>query len=63
MPRTSGKNAKSEMTVSAKSLVPLNFRVPMEFRKEFKIEAAGRGIDMKDLMVEAFRALKQPGNA
>lgn len=40
------------------SLVPLNFRVPAQFRREFKIEAAERDVQMNELVQIAFRALK-----
>jgi HicB family len=40
------------------ALVPLNFRVPSEFRKEFKIYAAQQGVPMNELVQKAFVALK-----
>lgn len=38
--------------------VPLNFRVPSEFRREFKIEAARRDVPMNELVMMAFEALR-----
>lgn len=39
--------------------VPLNFRVPSEFRKEFKVYAAQKGVHMNELVQHAFEALKE----
>jgi hypothetical protein len=44
---------------SENQAVPLNFRVPQEFRKEFKIYAAQKGVPMNELVQQAFRALKE----
>ncbi|WP_322995432.1 hypothetical protein [Castellaniella sp.] len=38
----------------AEVVVPLNFRVPPEFRRRFKVAAAQRGILMTDLLKEIF---------
>jgi hypothetical protein len=37
---------------------PLNFKVPAEFRREFKTYAAQHNKKMKQLLYEAFAALK-----
>ena len=49
-----GNLEKAEPT----ALVPLNFRVPSEFRRDFKIEAARRDVQMNELVQMAFEALK-----
>jgi hypothetical protein len=62
--RTAGSR-KTEIPVSvahsseASAPVPLNFRVPSEFRKEFKVYAAQKGIPMNELVQQAFEALKE----
>lgn len=40
-------------------LVPLNFKVPEEFRREFKVFAAQHGMDMVEVMQEAFELMKR----
>lgn len=40
-------------------LTPMNFRVPAEFHREFKVYAAAHGMSMVDLLQEGFRLLKQ----
>jgi hypothetical protein len=37
------------------SLVDLNFKVPFEFRKNFKIAAATQGMNQTELLQEIFR--------
>jgi len=39
-------------------LVPLNFRVAADFRRDFKIEAAQRDVQMNELVQIAFQALR-----
>jgi hypothetical protein len=39
--------------------VPLNFKVPSEFRRELKIEAADRGMSMTSLLLEMYEYWKQ----
>ena len=39
-------------------LVPLNFKVPDAFRRDFKIFAAQHGMDMVEVMQEAFMLYK-----
>jgi hypothetical protein len=41
------------------AVVPLNFKVPAEFRREFKIYAVQHGMKMNELLYEAFRVLKE----
>lgn len=40
-------------------LVPLNFKVPAEFRRDLKIEAADRGMTMTSLLYEMYECWKQ----
>jgi hypothetical protein len=47
---TEGESEKSEK----KKIVALNFRVPAEFKKNFKIAAATHGITQSDLLQQAF---------
>jgi hypothetical protein len=39
--------------------VPLNFKVPAEFRRDLKIEAADRGMSMTSLLFEMYEYWKQ----
>ena len=43
----------------SEALVPLNFKVPASFRKDFKITAAQRGKDKVEQLYEAYASLKQ----
>jgi len=38
---------------------PLNFKVPPDFRRDFKIYAAQHGMKLNELLYEAFRALTE----
>jgi len=38
---------------------PLNFKVPVEFHREFKSYAAQHGISMVELLREGFRLIKE----
>jgi hypothetical protein len=40
-------------------LAPLNFRVPREFKREFKTYASQRGMSMLKLLMEGFELYKQ----
>lgn len=40
-------------------LTPMNFKVPVEFHREFKAYAAVRGMSMVDLLQEGFRLIKE----
>jgi hypothetical protein len=42
----------------SEGLVPLNFKVPAAFRRDFKITAAQRGKDMVQQLYEAYELLK-----
>jgi hypothetical protein len=39
--------------------VPLNFKVPAEFRRDLKMEAADRGMSMTNLLFEIYEYWKQ----
>jgi hypothetical protein len=41
------------------SLKPLNFKVPADFHREFKVYASQQGISMLDLLQEGFKALRE----
>lgn len=63
-PRGKGKPPPAETTIGnldkpeAEELVPLNFKVPGSFRKDFKITAAQRGKDMVEQLYEAYELLE-----
>ena len=40
-------------------IVPLNFRVPAEFKRDFKIASASQGITQSKLLQHAFKAWKE----
>ena len=40
------------------SLTPMNFKVPEEFHREFKLYAVQHGMSMVDLLQESFRRFK-----
>jgi hypothetical protein len=40
---------------------PLNFKVPDDFKREFKTYAAARGISMTKLLMDGFELVKQRG--
>lgn len=42
----------------SEALVPLNFKVPEAFRRDFKVTAAVRGKDMVQQLFEAYALLK-----
>ncbi|NNM60728.1 MAG: hypothetical protein HKM03_01005 [Steroidobacteraceae bacterium] len=52
---TRGNLAKPEPAGS----VALNFRVPAEFKKDFKIAAATHGVTQSDLLRQAFLVWRQ----
>lgn len=41
------------------TLKPLNFKVPADFHREFKVYASQQGISMLDLLQESFKAMRQ----
>ena len=57
--------ATNKSTVNRTHLVSLNFKVPFEFRREFKLFSARRGVSMNQVLREAFAALsrEQAGTA
>jgi len=46
----------SQATIQAEDLVALNFKVPAEFRRAFKLYATERGLSMVELLRRAFAA-------
>lgn len=42
----------------SEALVPLNFKVPATFRKDFKLSAAANDINMVELLFKAFALYK-----
>jgi hypothetical protein len=40
-------------------ILPMNFRVPAQFHREFKLYAVQHGMSMVNLLREAFSSLKQ----
>lgn len=43
----------------AEELVPLNFKVPASFRKDYKITAASHGTNMVDVMHKSLVLIKR----
>ena len=41
------------------SLKPLNFKVPADFHREFKVYASQQGISMPDLLQEGFKSVRE----
>ena len=41
------------------SLKPLNFKVPADFHRDFKVYASQQGISMLDLLQEGFKVLRE----
>jgi hypothetical protein len=64
-PRGKGEPPRADSTIGnldkpdTEDLVSLNFRVPKQFRRAFKIYAAEYGRTQVELIVEAFEALKR----
>ncbi len=65
--RNSGTKGSPEDLVPSRNLtkepsaenVPLNFKVPAEFRRDLKIEAADRDMSMTSLLFEMYEYWKQ----
>jgi predicted HicB family RNase H-like nuclease len=57
--KPAGANHAADGPEQTNAPVPLNFRVPSEFRKEFKVYAAQKGVHMNELVQHAFEALKE----
>ena len=45
------------------ALTPMNFKVPEEFHREFKLYAVQHGISMVDLLQQSFQTLKKARGA
>ena len=60
-PPPTGKIVGNLEKAEPPGLVPLNFRVPADFRRDFKIEAAQRDVQMNELVQIAFQALREKG--
>ena len=60
--RTKDRNAstlaRKPGEVSSTGAMPLNFKVPFDFRREFKTYAAQHNKKLNQLLYEAFAALK-----
>ena len=54
---TKGQVGRPTHTVAAAN-EPMNFKMSTEFKREFRMAAADRGIRMNELLVEAFEAWK-----
>ncbi len=67
MPKTALRKKPSEDAqfsvlrgkTETKNTSPLNFKVPAEFRREFKTYAAQHNMKLNQLLFEAFAALKE----
>jgi hypothetical protein len=65
-PKTSRKGSPPALSwtvanldkLAPSGLTPMNFKVRVEFHREFKAYAALRGISMVDLLQEGFRLVK-----
>jgi len=63
-PKGKGEPPPAEATIGnldnpeSGTTVPLNFKVPMAFKREFKTYAAQRGKSMSRVLTEAFALLK-----
>lgn len=55
-------SARQRGLVPSAELVPMQFRMPPDFAKEFKLEAVNRGVKLNELLKECFAALKSPRN-
>jgi hypothetical protein len=51
--------AKSHLDSTSTSLTSMNFRVPLEFHRQFKTYAAQHGVSMVQLLQEGFRLVKE----
>ena len=54
-----GKPKKKPSLAAAEQLETLNFKVPSEFKKEFKGYAVSQGVTMIELLKEGFKLTKQ----
>lgn len=53
------KKSRNTKLPEAGSLVPMNFKVPTEFKQEFKIWAATHQMTQRQALEDAFELLKQ----
>ena len=54
------EEATSNLNIGVREdLVPLNFKVPAEFRRRFKIYASERDMSMKELLERSFQAYQE----
>jgi hypothetical protein len=57
--QTIGQSSLNTRKREAGHLVDLNFKVTPEFKREFKLWAAAHDLKQKEVLEEAFRALKR----
>jgi hypothetical protein len=57
-PKISKRATRRADTSDSDKSMPLNFKVPAEFRREFKTYAAQHNKKLNQLLYEAFAALK-----
>ena len=53
------KLGKQALSVGSSQTETLNFKVPSEFKKEFKGFAVSQGVTMLELLKEGFERIKQ----
>lgn len=53
-PKKTHLKGELPLKTEKKKIVALNFRVPADFKKDFKIAAATHGITQSDLLQQAF---------
>lgn len=66
-PKGAGKGTPPPLTKTVNNLerpeptgqAPLNFKVPEDFKREFKTYAAARGISMTKLLINGFELVKE----
>lgn len=56
--KTAGRSSLNTRKREAGNLVDLNFKVTPEFKREFKLWAASHDLKQKEVLEEAFKALK-----
>lgn len=56
--RAKPETGEALVRVAAEKAMPLNFKVPPDFRREFKTYAARHNKKLNQLLYEAFAALK-----
>ena len=66
-PKAAGKGSPPPLNKTVENLdrpeptgqAPLNFKVPDDFKREFKTYAASRGISMTKLLMDGFALVKE----